>query len=80
MMLTKEQAAEAWCPMQGAASEGERGFTVIRGIKVRTMVPSNAQAGHCIADHCAMWRWDGKPEDFVDGVPRGYCGLAGRPA
>lgn len=91
MMLTREQAAEVWCPMALT--------------RISSMIPAyNATSdmrvppdSRCASDRCAMWRWgETKPEwqtrvvglgggakridnVRVDVPHRGYCGLAGAP-
>lgn len=87
MLMTKEQAAEVWCPMQGPIKD-EAGFSVIGFARVRN--PAKTSMEHsCVADRCAVWQWDsvvyyitGEPAKEIQrhDPPRGYCGLAGRPA
>jgi len=66
-MMTKEQAAQAWCPMTrlvvlDAASNLTAGAAPMN----RGQVPGGVcipPAVQCIADRCAMWRWsDPLPE------------------
>lgn len=96
MMLTREQAAETWCPMARSASS--------KGGTYNRITPTGEKPGSCccIADKCAMWRW-GEFKESREHVVRehapdsngntrstamepvklpvaGYCGLAGRPA
>jgi hypothetical protein len=71
MMLTREQAAETWCPMvrvarheviriEGATIGGltpvHEEHHVVGGCNT-VQSPERAQETSCIADKCAMWRW-----------------------
>jgi hypothetical protein len=101
MMLTCEQAAATWCPMvriarievidHGEFSKKPRETVIVGGCNTdalgRTRVPASCR---CIADGCAMWRWESDPIKLpiVVGAEanraqmaahRGYCGLAGFP-
>ena len=96
-MHTPEEATKLWCPMvrlaackpNGDVSEGQ---TVMNRLQngVNIAIPD---AGRCIAEKCAMWRWhpDTRVNTFTgqlvmpgaggdnDPIPaKGYCGLAGR--
>jgi hypothetical protein len=85
MMLTREQAAATWCPMVRVARReqsvryetGDGDAVVVGGCNSDALGLNRVPAScRCIADGCAMWRWE-RP---ADGVPaRGYCGLAGVP-
>lgn len=93
-MLTREQAAEVWCPM--VRTTRNQIATYEDGADQRR----NPESCRCIADHCCMWRWaESRPvwQDKVVPAPelgpggkrivhepvevptRGYCGLAGAP-
>lgn len=66
-MHTPEQATKLWCPMvrlaackpNGDVSEGQ---TVMNRLQngVNIAIPD---AGRCIAEKCAMWRWVPKFEE-----------------
>lgn len=94
MMLTREQAADTWCPM--VRTTRNQIATYEDGADQRR----NPESCRCIADQCAMWRWGESrmenqikvvhsPDHGPNGkrvvnwpveVPtRGYCGLAGTP-
>lgn len=84
-MHTKEEARRLWCPM--VRYEGDDGANFNRGTSQAN--PTNSLSPdddryvcNCIADKCAMWRWDvswpvgGKPVQLTTG----HCGLAGNHA
>ena len=80
-MHTPEQAKALWCPMVRASNGEDQSANAGNSEEYRT--PSYA---HCIADKCAMWRWEPNQGDLINPgasgfIPaRGYCGLAGSPA
>lgn len=89
MSHTPEQARELWCPMVRIA-RNERsglGLQMVAGCNTDALggvrVPASCR---CIADKCAMWRWEPGQGDLVTPgasgyIPaHGYCGLAGAPA
>lgn len=89
MMLTREQAAEVWCPMVRLTRATDSG-SIVNGQTVFNRVelgaspkPAWPSVSSCIADKCAMWRWvqGGQKNSAGDRHPttRGYCGLAGAP-
>jgi hypothetical protein len=68
---TPEQAKALWCPM--VRHEGDSGGCFNRAINNED--PTNRDySGNkhygcaCVADKCAMWRWEN--------AKAGYCGLA----
>lgn len=94
MMLTREQAAAAWCPMVRPMRNMAATYDECADQR------RNPEACRCIADQCAMWRWgeferETQPVVIPDPafgsggkrvvhrvvqIPaRGYCGLGGRP-
>jgi hypothetical protein len=87
-MHTPEQAKELWCPMVRVARRevaeinikpGESYEQVIVGgcnsdSLGRTRVPASCR---CIADKCAMWRWE-HMTDSVPTVTEGPSGLKAR--
>jgi len=91
MSHTPEQALSLWCPM--VRHEGNVGGSFSRGTlnsnptnadtpvdEVTAPVPEQIYGCHCIADKCAMWRWDTQMHLSNQAQPfRGYCGLAGKP-
>lgn len=45
---------------------------------------ATSMAANCVADKCAMWRWERNADTVLetegDAAPvRGFCGIAGRP-
>jgi hypothetical protein len=86
MMLTRDQAAEVWCPMvRVPAPASTAAYNRAQGTS------SVSTSCRCIADKCAMWRWgtyvapppDAEPGKVCVGIKYqsdvGYCGLAGAP-
>jgi len=80
MSHTEEQASRLWCPMvrHKAGWNGHHADVDRSG--------SNYQYKcNCIADGCAMWRWNEMlmsisfTADSVENLRTGYCGLAGKP-
>lgn len=76
--MTEDEAKEKWCPFvrvtvrdDGAYIERPEGLCTIR----------------CIASECMAWRKDGHklepdkhhPNELIETLPIGYCGLAGKP-
>ena len=94
MMLTRKEADGTWCPMvrlaactpDGGVEQGQSVFNRLQKGN-ETAIPDS---GRCIADKCAMWRWESDPiklpivvgreaNDAQIAAHRGYCGLAGVP-
>ena len=101
---TPDQASELWCPMVRTV-RWETDKVIDLGFEDKTNGMAHALGGcnsggkaarnplssRCIADRCAMWRWetyyalpvDAEPGKLVAGVTRragtGYCGLANIP-
>lgn len=86
MSHTQKQASELWCPMVRVGVQPSSGGP--SAINDPTTVNYH---GSCIAEKCAMWRWETmevlppnaepyKPVGFIKvRSDTGYCGLAGRP-
>lgn len=90
-MHTPEEAKNLWCPMVRAArrererpenprsSLGQGETYIVGGCNTDALGGDRVPAScRCIANKCAMWRWE---VDYPDGVLKrketGYCGLAG---
>ena len=43
-------------------------------VAILEVEPGLSAASYCLADKCAMWRWEDSRREV------GYCGLAGKPA
>lgn len=75
MIMTREQAAEVWCPHSRVWLNNT---TVNRSL----VDPAIDMKSCCKADGCAMWRWitreDANTAEQIR-TNKGYCGLAGRP-
>lgn len=83
MLMTKEQAFKTWCPMVRLAAcqpDGNvvSGQTVMNRLQngKNTACPDSAM---CIADRCAMWRWEPK-YDAAPPAPRHVRGVLTPPA
>lgn len=107
MSHTPKEAASLWCPMvriartepiqvvqaDGTTKDSEVALSVVGGCNIDSLghnrVPSSCR---CIADQCAMWRWQVgvmmrpstgelfmKDHAGVDMPAKGFCGLAGFP-
>lgn len=96
---TPEQAAALWCPMvrtvrwecdkSGSNGKSFGDANAIGGCNSGGMAARNPSSSRCIADNCAMWRWEtyyapptgAEPGKLVEGVLHragtGHCGLAG---
>lgn len=82
-MHTPEQAKELWCPMVRASNGDDNSANCGDAEAFR-----NPGFARCIADQCAMWRWEhttasvpvvvNRARTFEQRVVRthGYCGLA----
>lgn len=100
-MLTRDEAGQTWCPMVRIArledvmpGDASEGMAVVAGCNTDALggmrVPASCR---CIADKCAMWRWEPVYGPALEPLhpicpprsgPRlepthGYCGLAGKP-
>lgn len=94
MLMTRDQAAETWCPMTRAVrhepddvQQTPPSLRAVGGCNTGgrgARVPASCR---CIADKCAMWRWSSPPRHDPFPTPAadvanegdGFCGLAGRP-
>lgn len=86
MSHTPDQARALWCPMVRVGVLPQSGGP--SAINDPTTVNYH---GNCIAEKCAMWRWEtmevlppnAEPNKLVACIKAragtGYCGLAGRP-
>lgn len=104
MSHTPEQARELWCPMvriaRHEAIEYRTGYmesyrdeqVIVAGCNTDALGSNRVPAScRCIAEKCAMWRWEimevlppnAEPNKLVALIKArantGYCGLAGRP-
>ncbi len=84
-MPTAEQAKAQWCPMVRVSNVGQvynRVDPVYLGYKAgpdRDYFERQQKNCNCIADGCAMWRWDDGITRQLDAANRtGFCGLAGK--
>ena len=75
MSHTPEQANELWCPMVRI------GIMPHSGGPSAVNDPDSPFNGRCVADSCAMWRWEHEIVACkkVTSTTHGYCGLAGKP-
>lgn len=91
---TPEQAAALWCPMvrtvrwecdkSGSNGKSFGDANAIGGCNSGGQEARNPLSSRCIADRCAMWRWETyyDPVDMPGHLRRavtGYCGLANIP-
>lgn len=67
-MHTPEQARALWCPMARVYG--------VNAAYNREPIASSRQSPTCLADHCAMWRW----EHTTASVPTTTQGAGGEPA
>lgn len=87
---TPEQAAELWCPMvrtvrwecdkSGSNGKSFGDANAIGGCNSGGQAARNPLSSRCIADRCAMWRWEAHylPDGAVlSRSDTGHCGLAG---
>lgn len=85
-MHTPEEARDLWCPMIRMAVTPKAGGPCAVNDPTNSLAPAA-----CIADGCAMWRWERTTASvptttegartFEQRVVKthGYCGLAGTP-
>lgn len=62
MLLTIKQAEQVWCPMvrhEGDAGSFNRSSTNCNPVNHEAgQIATQRYGCHCIADRCAMWRWE----------------------
>jgi hypothetical protein len=81
MSHTVKEARELWCPLaryssvSGESASNRSGQWTETGDERTSeyVVELNLDVCHCVANECAMWRWDTRElsGEF------GFCGLAG---
>jgi hypothetical protein len=81
-MTTEREAAELWCPFARVAVESHVGVVAAVNRVPEAMEDSDhADMLTCRGSLCMAWRWHTKKSGGVvettDGLPSGYCGLAG---
>jgi hypothetical protein len=90
--MTEDEAKTKWCPFvrYSAAFDDYASNRWKQGLPEDEPHALNPVPCRCIASECMVWRWDQtrwateyddrgllmRPPK--DGVPRGYCGLAGQ--
>lgn len=73
-MHTIEEAKELWCP-HARVFVKKGGELINTGNCILLAVNNSAERPRCIADKCAMWKWESLA---FEKTGKGYCGLAGR--
>jgi hypothetical protein len=90
--MTEDEAKTKWCPFVRHSDDSGGSFNrgMFPGDATNKGRTNDCWQCNCIASQCMAWRWDQtrwmlEHDDRgmlmrppKDGVPRGYCGLAGK--
>ncbi len=89
--MTETEAKQKWCPMGRTPARDEQGFA--HSPAHNRSADGLRNIGACIGSDCMMWRQTGTvklvngkpirygdnyPEESIEKIQEGYCGLAGK--